>query len=536
MSFTEHSHLHATPSSGAFSPARWGALARAVAVDPEAPIVVALSGGADSVYLLHVLAAAVPAVRLLAVHVAHGLRGEESERDARFAADLCTALNVPFKRVEAPLYPSATGLEARAREVRYAALCRAAREADIGVIATGHHADDALETLIMRMIRGTALEGLAGLEKKVALTRPMNNARGCAHERIEDGGTPLVLVRPLIALRREEVRRTLSAEGLAWIEDGSNASDRFARNRVRHALLPRLDEIAGPAALENLRAFGSAVEEFEEHCAALTTDIHWSPPVHAAARRGIHETDLGGSIQRALLMRLARPLLKRALWRLVTEGVGSAPSRRVLERIVDDLASGRTAIHGLPAGFSLQLRSDLVLLEPPATVPAARSHDSAQLDLFETHTSASAQPLSVPGRARLADGRVIEARVLEVKSTATVSRSELDGELDLELLDGPLSVRFARPGDRFRGLGAPGARSLARFLADAGVPRNGRGRVPLVCAGDEIVWVAGVRPCERARVSERTTRRLVLRLVHKDAERPTRRRTSSAPVLPFDSR
>jgi tRNA(Ile)-lysidine synthetase-like protein len=237
-------------------------------------------------------------------------------------------------------------------------------------------------------------------------------------------------------------------------------------------------------------------------------------------------------------MQLPRALLGRALWRLLTEGVGAAPARATLERIVDDITLGRTAFHGLPRGFSLQLRSDVVLLEPPP--PASDSaHDSGadvRATLFDDAGPAAERPLAMPGSVTLADGRVIEARLFDVAVRAPVSRSEFEVELDARLLAGPLVVRFPRAGDRFRGLGAPGSKPLARFLADAGVPRASRAVVPLVVAGSEIAWVAGIRPAARLRVTPKTTRRLVLSLVHAGLDRGVAAPGPRTPALPFDER
>lgn len=547
-------------AAGPFGPARWSALARAVGVAPGAPVLIALSGGADSVYLLHVLAAANPRPRLLAVHVDHGLRGEEGERDARECARACARLGVDQERVRIDLDAGGPNLEARAREARYAALSDAARAHGIGVIATGHHADDALETLLQRWIRGTPMEGIAGLSSSVTVTRGMRaspRARGPevslsrANESVparpgEEHLDPLVIVRPLIALRREEVRSSLREHGIAWCEDSSNDSDRFTRNRVRNQVLPHLTELGGPDTVENLRAFGAAVEELEERCAALTASITWSPPVHAAARRGADDADLGGSVARARLMQLARPLQRRALWRLITEGAGASPSRTLLEHVVDDLAGGRCAVHELTGGWHLRLRSELLLLEPPrpSTLPGIRAATASQHMLFGDAQQADmpvrrGARLSVPGAIAFDDGRSITADVLDIPPTADVLRSALACELDLETLDPDasgraLEVRFPRPGDRFHGLGAPGSKPLSRFLADAGVPREGRARVPIVVSGQEVVWVAGIRPCEHARVSSRTRRRLVLRLLHPRAEGARSRARPTSGSLPFE--
>lgn len=534
----------------AFASERWATLARGVEVSVDEPVVVALSGGADSVYLLRVIAASDPRPRVVAVHVDHGLRGEDSRADARFCADLCAELGVPLRRRSIVLDADGPSLEARAREARYAALCDEARAADARVIATGHHADDAVETLLLRWIRGTAMEGLSGLERRLVLdgalhatpTARANAARATAGRARAAREEPLVIVRPLLALRREEVRRALVAHGFAWREDRSNDDARFARNRVRNVLVPRLLEFGGSQAIENLRAFGRAVEELEERCAERTADLAWSPPAHAAARRGVDDAHLGGTIARARLMPLPRALQRRVLWRLLCEGTGAAPARAVLTRLVDDLDAGRTTVHALRGGWILRLRSDALHLEPPAPRHVTtEAHDATsgtdaspqQLELYPRRTDEE-RVLAIPGRVTLGDGRAIVGDTWEVASSADVERDALSCELDLDRLRGPLVVRFPRRGDRFHGLGAPGSKPLTRFLADAGVPREGRARVPLVVAGGEIVWVAGLRPCHAARVVPSTRRRLVLRLEHPRLAREPRGREPRAPKLPFD--
>lgn len=520
--------------------ARWASLARAVGLDPRASVVVALSGGADSVLLLHLVAAAAAEdaplaarrgapPRVSAVHVEHGLRGAEGDLDAAFCAELAASLGVRFVSRRVELDPAAPSLEARAREARYRALCDEAARLGVATILTGHHSDDALETLLQRWLRGTELAGLAGLRPRLALSSTPA-PRAAARERLNASGSDVEVVRPLIAMRREEVRRILSEHGLAWREDGSNASARFTRNRVRHALLPAIEEACGPAAIENLRAFTAAVETLEERCAERTAGLAWHAPLYAAACRGADEADLGGTLERARLAELVRPLRRRALWRLIAEGTGHAPTRATLDRLLDDLDQGLCARRNLAGGWSLQLRSRLVHLDPPppARGDARRAPGGRQLDLFAADAGGppgadrarDAVALALPGLVTLADGRSLSAEPVEVPRSTDVLRSPHSVEVDGRDL-GPLAVRFPRPGDRFRGLGAPGTKPLARFLADAGVPRRDRERVPLVVCGDEIVWVAGIRPAESHRVRSTTDLRVRLALHHPAIARAT---------------
>jgi len=484
---------------------RWPSLARAAGIAPDEPLLLALSGGADSVLLLHWLAAARPAVPVRAAHVEHGLRGDEGRADAAFCARLCGSLGVPFARLDADLDPEAPNLEARAREARYRLLTEEARRSGHRTLLTGHHSDDALETVLLRWMRGTELAGLRG-------------PRGTLRWNVGDDA-PVRVVRPLLTLRREEVRALLSARGLAWREDSSNADPRFTRTRVRGGFLPLLSELGGPAALEELRAFSRAVEELEDEFARSTAHLAWRPAPYALAARAPAERGLGGVLSRGELMGLARPLARRVLWRLLTEGTGLAPSRTVLERVVRDLASGRTGRHGLSRGWTLVLRArELVLVPPRRALPDPAARDAGRQLLLPFPSagpvalSPLAQPLAVPGILTLTDGRRLSAEIERVPPERPVRRDALAVELDARELVSPLGVRFPAPGDRFHPLGAPGSKRLVRFLADRGIPREERASIPLVTAGSEILWVAGVAPCERRRVGPRTEWRLHLAL------------------------
>ncbi|HUG53430.1 MAG TPA: tRNA lysidine(34) synthetase TilS, partial [Vicinamibacteria bacterium] len=147
-------------------------MARAVGLSPRRPVVVALSGGADSVLLLHLLCASSDRPPVRAVHVDHDLRGPESREDALFCARLCRALGVPLALRRIALEPDGPSLEARARELRYSVLAEEARRVKCRTVLTGHHADDALETVLLRWIRGAPLPALAGLRARLVLREP----------------------------------------------------------------------------------------------------------------------------------------------------------------------------------------------------------------------------------------------------------------------------------------------------------------------------------------------------------------------------
>jgi tRNA(Ile)-lysidine synthase len=484
----------------------WRHLAEESGLAPDEPLTLALSGGADSVLLTHLVWSAVPRPPMVCIHVDHGLRGAEGLADASFCARLCQQLEIPFGARRVVLDPRANGLEARAREARYRALVEEARASGHTTILTGHHADDGLETLLMRWVRGTRREGLAGLRAR----RSFRFA------------PEVSLVRPLLSLRRQEVRRMLRGAGLGWREDSSNLDSRFRRNQVRNELLPRIAELAGPVAVDNLFAFVGAVEKLEHSLRKATRHLKWAPPAFPLSPRGPEGRVLGGTLARGELMALSPALRRHALSQLLLGAIGRAPSRSLLDLILEDLEAGRCSRRSLPAGWSLWLRASQLHLEAPPAGAAVEGdrYASNQLELPFPALRNPETPreyralLSLPGSVRLADGRRVSAELVARPPGSPVPRTPFEVELDAECLPLPhrqgLTVRWARRGERFHPLGSSGSKALRRLLAEVGVARAERDRVPLVCSGEEIVWVCGVRPAQACRV--RPTTRLRLRL------------------------
>ena len=308
--------------------------------------------------------------------------------------------------------------------------------------------------------------------------------------------------------------------GITWREDTSNNDQRFTRNRVRHGLLPTVEAACGEGGLRNLRAFSEAVEGLESDLASHTAHLHWEPPLHAAALRSMETAHVGGTLKRGPLLSIPRPLRRRALWRLLSEGTGVGPRREHIDNILTALERGRCERFALPKGWILQLRSSTLHLLPPRDHHALRVDDDLTQDqpaLPFDQTARLALPpeglrLGVPGSAELPDGRALSAELIEGDPSADFPRSPVCVELDAADLRGDLRLRFPAPGDRFYPLGAPGSRRLSRFLADAGVPKEERSRVPLVFADGRLIWVAGIRPAQHRRLSHRTTTRLRLTL------------------------
>lgn len=268
-------------------------------VPAGAAIVVACSGGADSVALLHGLSLLAPRrkwqLRLTVAHVQHHLR-EEAEEDAAFVETLANELGLPFVRRD--IYPadSKGNLEANARDQRYAALAEIAEQAGARFVATAHHADDQLETLLMRMLRGSSVAGLRGIawHKQLPQTEKM-------------GSDPVCLVRPMLGVEQAGILGLLEQLGQPWREDATNADTSRTRAKLRHDVLPLLKELQPDAA-------GKA-NELAEHFGDLTALVQSAADQASqsgGAKGVLLPRDEARSMNRAVLAELLRRALSDA--------------------------------------------------------------------------------------------------------------------------------------------------------------------------------------------------------------------------------
>ena len=416
-------------------------LRRSGLLPPGSRCLVALSGGGDSVALLHLLVRLRRALGLevCAAHLDHGLRPEAAD-DRRFARRLCRDLGVPFLGARADVRALARrrglSVEAAGRVLRYGFLREARRRLGADRVLTAHTADDQAETVLLRLVAGTGLRGLGGI-------RP----------RRRDG-----VVRPLLPFSREDLRTWLAARGLPWREDATNQVPEAPRTRVRLLLLPLLREW-NPRVVQALGRVAAAARE-DEGCLARQARLHLPDPPD--------RLELGA------LEALPRPVRRRLL-REAAERRGARPERAHLLRL-DRLEAGGAL--DLPGGVrARRTRTHLVLERPalpePPPEPARFPAEPGEVEL--------------PGWGLR----------LVLREAPAPHPPEADRVwLDRRLLDGPLEVRGRRPGDRFRPAGGAGTAKLKKFLRERGVPLAERDRVPLLCLGDRVVWVLGHRADE----------------------------------------
>ena len=448
----------------------------------QGTIVVAVSGGPDSLALLYALChlSEELGLALHCAHLDHGLRGDDSEADARSVADTSRRLGLGFtsERADVPSYRAKhrLSLEQAAREARYEFLARVAAEQRTDAVALGHTADDQAETVLMHIMRGSGLTGLRGMEP--------TSRRAIAGRRV-------LLLRPMLGLTRQDTLAYCRALHLEPRLDRSNQSTALLRNRVRLELLPALESYNPAVRGALLRLSRSASRELAYLDSQL--DAIWP----RAVRQGQDRVTVNGPLVQRLAPALRAHLLRRAVAQMRggLEGVQQAHIDE-MERLMDGPA-GRTLY--LPGGFRFTVGYG------EATIAPGDTDLGTLLPLLDGE-----HRLQVPGETKLAGWSVLAAvsqgsrrsRSAEYRPSDPTEYAPggLIAHLDHEAMGSQLSVRARRPGDRFQPLGMRKAKKLQDFMVDAKVGRHWRDRVPLVVSPRGIAWVVGWRIAEWGKV------------------------------------
>ena len=466
---------------------------------------IAVSGGADSVALLRLLESLrlELGVTLLVIHFDHMLRGAESDRDASFVEELARARGLEFVSARDDVRAAATlnagNIEETARHLRYGFFERILASQKATRVAVAHTADDQAETILARMIRGTGLTGLASIYPVVDSP---------------SGGT---IIRPLLHIRRQELRDYLQECGQEWREDATNADQSRLRARVRAQLLPILERDFSPAIVQHLgdlarfareeESFWSAlVEDRVAKYARITSNSHSHNTLSISARDLLSPLMFGGAGEqaaappaRALTERLIRRLYEKVrgdrrelsarhveqVIRLAAESTSGKrlrlPGRIAVERVFDDITFSRISQESVKQEYDRQDRASFA--HETKTEPASYQY---VVDL----PASGATTVAVPELSTCFHLKIVDWPLLE-SDTKTDS-----GAFDAGRLRSPLLLRSWRPGDAYRPRGHRQSRKLKQMFLVERVPRHQRVRWPVLESAGEVIWARGMAPAE----------------------------------------
>ena len=416
---------------------------------PGEKVLMACSGGADSVACLSVLRELGYALHV--VHFNHRTRGPESEADCNLTADLAYRWGLPFHVISRPILDEAEAagepFESYARRARYAAFLDIARDTGCAALATGHHQGDQAETVLMRLIRGSGMRGLAGIPPA----------------RMEQG---VRIIRPLLDCSREDIERYLRYWELPWREDASNTSNAYTRNRVRNELMPLLRESFNPSVDEALARTAACLRDEDNMLREQAESL-----LHRCRRKH-------NEIDRQTFAH-AHPALQRRVVVLLAEHHGVTPAFERVEEARHHLAHGAT-------GASCDLGGGLLLQNGRQTAEIVAPESAMEWGMRQpVH-------LACPGET-VAFGKRFRTRWLSRLPAESLKTYCHPGRqvFDAASVEGPLVVRPRQPGDRFRPLGMEGRRKVKDYLGDLGLTPNQRETQLVLTDGEQILWIVG---------------------------------------------
>ena len=437
---------------------------------PGDAVIVALSGGADSVCLLTVLKQlATPEFLLRAVHVHHGIRGAEADRDEAFAQKLCESLSVPLcvAYCHVPAYAAEHGLseEEAGRILRYQVLEKEAgkweQELPAGSrvkIALAQHRDDNAETILHHLLRGSGLTGLAGI-------RPVQGRR----------------IRPLLCVGREEIRAYLEAGHISWCEDSTNQSPDYTRNRIRSQVLPLLKTAVNEQAEEHILQAGQIIGQADAYLRQQAEEI-WQEAVCG------REEDLAAIPLTAFARQpeILKTYLIRHMLDQLHPGWKDIGSRHFTA--IAELA-------GKPVGSRLDLPGGLMARTGYETLEIVRKTEREVS--VKTESGADGE---IHGCQTVPE---LHMTVFPRQKDQEIPKNQYTKWFDYDKIKGTLSVRTRRTGD-YLILPSGGSKTIARYMIDEKIPKEKREQILLLAEGSHVLWVVGFRISEYYKIEEHT--------------------------------
>jgi tRNA(Ile)-lysidine synthase len=435
----------------------------------DTDILVALSGGPDSVALLHLVNSASVEMkfRIAATHVNYGLRGDESDGDERFCRDVCRRLGIKLhiKKVNLSVRKSGTNLQAEARRIRYGFFDEICAKDKFKWIATGHNLTDNIETILMHLCRGAGTFGLSGIE-------PVSGR----------------IIRPLLDFTREEIIAYLRRNHLRYRIDRSNFESKYTRNKVRQQLLPAIVKIFGERAIDNIARAGRILAQQEQYLSRQIARILDSDAVVTPFGKIALDLKRFRRYDDFLKQLLIAECFKRLTGSLDNFDLASA--RRVIEQVCSS-----TVKVDLTSGIMAEIAGERIyiyLRTKGKQTYVVRPKGSTYLPRYGMELSMAEAPTAELTAKELRLGKNLKVYV------------------DAAKMRGKLTVRSPKVGDRFAPLGMSGSKKLSDFFVDRKIDRPLREEKSLLLCSDKIVWIIGHEIADSVKITARTKKALQL--------------------------
>jgi tRNA(Ile)-lysidine synthase len=453
-------------------------------------VVVAISGGPDSMALLRVMEmlSKTYGISLVMAHLNHCLRGAESEQDEQFVREVAKRRSIPLvcDRIDIPALRLRKGgcLEEVARQERYKFLNTVLSRQGANRLALGHHRDDQVETLIMNFLRGSGISGLKGMLP------------------VRDGK----VIRPMLSCGKEEIFAFLKAEDLPYVIDSTNSQEIYLRNRIRNQLIPELKCSYNPGLEECLSHTAELLRLDDDYIQACVADIlsRWNVvKINGEIRMRVRDLlNLHEALQNRILREISR--------RLAPEGKGA---RYIHVRSLKNMLIHGHGIGPLYLPFGVEVRreyDDLVFARAPVTAGRFDSVCSTGVHSNHRHQQGAVHSfryeVQIPGSSEVREAAMtIRFSIVDFIDKDIILKQTGDVVyMDYDLIIPPVILRNRIPGDRIEPQGLGGTKKIKACFIDEKVPRNQRWKVPLLVDVTSVLWIVGMRLSERVRISDKT--------------------------------
>jgi tRNA(Ile)-lysidine synthase len=449
-------------------------------ISPGDKVLVGVSGGTDSISLLHVLHyfSKFKNFSLIVVHINHMARGKDSDADADFVESVAEKLKLPFhlKKIDVGIerVQLKTSFQDAARIIRYQFFEETLQAVGGNKVALGHSADDQVETILMNIVRGTGLRGLTGIPQ----------VRGS-------------IIRPFLEINRRDLEIYLKENDISFRDDSSNSDKKYLRNRIRHELIPHL-ETYNPGIKKSLQEMSGIAREEDSLLSQMTRDIFNQKLDERNENNIVWDIDDFQSYPVALRQRLVREIFCR-----ITGDMQAITAHHVQE-IISLFNSPKVGkILNIPRGVTVTCSYGSVLF----------SKITGGISENEPLVTPIVVPIVVPGTTKLLEGHIrrMQTQIFADKRDLQSLDTGRQAFFDLEKTGFGIQARFFRAGDRFCPLGMTGNKKLKSFFIDQKVPQSMRSQIPILTnADDDIIWVYGQRISHLYRVTDKTEKVLFI--------------------------
>ena len=461
--------------------------------EPGSRIGIALSGGSDSMALLYCFNnfRENGYFDICAVHLEHGIRGEASKEDADFVKSQCRALNIPlyveYADVPAAAREKKTSVESAGRQIREDFFERTVKDGKADYIATAHHADDNAESVLMHVLRGSGLNGLAGIKVK----------RG-------------FLIRPFLGVKKEDILNYIKAHNIPFKDDKSNKDNKYTRNYIRNVLLESAKSVFGDVSgsLNRLSRFAADDNDFIEK----ETGKAFDECAEISENRAAINIDKLFAYHDAIASRV----IIRALGELGTYSDFEASHVDLLMHIAKTRETGKAVCLLDNLGAAVEYGKLVIKHRRTEFKPHLKNRSKS------IGGKNAATKIFLPGETKLLNGDIIKAELIDnyVKDNSNKFCECFDYDKLPEkcvlrnIVNGRSTGEY--PGDRIRPLGAPGSKKLNRYFTDKKIPERLRNKIPVLACGENIIWVVGYTISDDFKVDENTKNIIRLKYLRKD--------------------